>query len=462
MVMDLLKSFRTLQRIATCCLACSCVMFSITAAATQEMALTLHGEPKYSQGFTHFDYVNPEAPKGGKITLAAFGTFDTLNPFIEKGTPPAGIFLLYDTLMAASRDEPFSRYPLIAEAVDKASDNSQITFYLNKNARFHDGHPITADDVLFTFNLLTEQGSPFYRSYYSDVAQVNIIDKQTIRFLFKHTNNRELPLILAELPVMPKHYWDQPDNTFLATSLEPPLGSGPYRISAASAGKHIHYERVKDYWAKDLPVNQGRHNFDQKQFNYYRDTHVMVEALKAGDYDLRFENVAKNWATAYDIPAVASGALIKEQITTLAPEGMQGFLFNTRKPLFANPLVRSALLYAMDFEWLNRQLFYDSYRRSTSYFANSDMMATGLPSVAEQALLAPFRDQLPPQLFTEPYQLPVTDGSGNIRPYLQKGLALLKQAGWTLNNGELLNEQQARFRLNCYWLTPPASAWRSR
>ncbi|MBO9495734.1 ABC transporter substrate-binding protein [Thalassotalea sp. G20_0] len=403
-------------------------------------SLVLHGEAKYgSKPFTHFDYVNPDAPKGGSIRMAASGTFDSLNPYTNKGTPVSGIELIYDTLMIQSRDEPFSLYPLIAESAEKASDNSSITFNLNPDARFHDGQRITADDVKYTFELLTRQGHPFYRSYYSDVDTVTVLADRRVKFTFKHSNNRELPFILSELPVLPKHYWELDENDFSSASLQIPLGSGPYQVKSVDGGRSIVYQRVKDYWAKDLPVNRGRYNFDEVSYDYYRDEHVALQALKAGEYDLRYENIAKNWATAYDVPPVHNGELILATIPTRNPAPIQGFAFNLRRDFLQDPLVRKAMGYAMDFEWLNRNLFHDSYIRSKSYFGNSGMEATGIPEGDELKLLEPWRNQLPAELFTRPYSVPVTNGSGNIRPQLKKALRLLKKAGWTLENNQLVN-----------------------
>ncbi len=415
-----------------------------------ETALAIHGDNRYGQGgkpFQHFAYVNPEAPKGGELRMAASGTFDSLNPYTNRGTPVAGISLIYDTLMTQSRDEPFSLYPLIAESAERAPDNTSITFNLNPQARFHDGQPITAKDVKYTFDLLTSQGHPFYRSYYADVADVAVLDDHRVRFAFKNGNNRELPYILAELPVLPRHFWERQENDFAAASQQIPLGSGPYKVQQVDGGRRIIFERVPDYWGKDLPVNVGRYNFDQVSYDYYRDEHVALQALKAGEYDLRFENVAKNWATAYDVPAVYNGELILDTVLTRNPAPIQGFAFNLRQKKFHNPEVRAALGYAMDFEWLNRNLFHDSYVRSTSYFNNSGMEASGIPAGDELQLLEPWRDQLPEALFTDAYTLPETDGSGNIRPQLHKALRLLQNAGWTLHNNKLVNAQGEPFRI---------------
>ncbi|USE39493.1 extracellular solute-binding protein [Endozoicomonas sp. SCSIO W0465] len=407
-------------------------------------SLVLHGEAKYGspdQPFTHFEYVNPDAPKGGSLRMAASGTFDSLNPYTNKGTPVTGIGLIYDTLMTQSRDEPFSLYPLVAESAEKAPDNSSITYNLNPDARFHDGKPITANDVKYTFELLTSQGHPFYRSYYSDVDSVTVLSDSRVKFTFKHANNRELPFILSELPILPQHHWEQDENDFSSTSLNIPLGSGPYQVKHVDGGRSIAYQRVSDYWAKDLPVNKGRYNFDEISYDYYRDEHVALQALKAGEYDLRHENIAKNWATAYDVPAVHRGELILATIPTRNPAPIQGFAFNLRRDFFQDPLVRKAMGYAMDFEWLNRNLFHDSHLRSKSYFGNSGMEASGIPEGDELTLLEPWRSQLPADLFTKPYSVPVTNGSGNIRPQLQEALTLLKKAGWRLENNKLVDKR---------------------
>ena len=421
-----------------------------TASTREETALAIHENNRYGQPgttFTHFDYVNPEAPKGGKLRMAASGTFDSLNPYTNKGTPVAGISLIYDTLMTQSHDEPFSLYPLIAVSAERAVDNTSITFNLNPMARFHDGQPVTAEDVRYTFDLLTRQGHPFYRSYYADVANVNVLNKHAVRFVFKHGNNLELPYILAELPVLPKHHWERQEHDFAAASQKIPLGSGPYKVKAVDGGRSITFERVPDYWGRDLPVNVGRYNFDEVSYDYYRDEHVALQALKAGEYDLRFENVAKNWATAYDVPAVHNGELILDTVLTRNPAPIQGFGFNLRRTIFQSPKVREALGYAMDFQWLNRNLFHDSYMRSESYFNNSGMEATGIPEGEELALLEPWRDQLPAELFTTPFALPETDGSGNIRPQLHKALRLLQDAGWTLQDNQLVNSKGEPFSI---------------
>lgn len=413
-------------------------------------SMALHGTAKYGtpgKPFRHFDYVNPDAPKGGSLKMGTNGTFDTLTPYTNKGTPVAGIGLLNDTLMTKSHDEPFSMYPLVARTAQRATDNSSITFILNDLARFHDGVPITAADVKYTFELLTEKGSPFYRSYYSDVETVEVLAPDKVRFNFKHTDNPELPFILAELPVLPRHFWEKPENDFSSASLNPPLGSGPYQIESVDNGRSITYSRVTDYWAKDLPVNVGRNNFDSVRYDYYLDENIALQALKAGEFDLRYENVARNWATAYDVPAVHEGRLILDTIPTRNPAPIQGFVFNQRRPVFQDVNVRKALGYAMDFEWMNRNLFFDSYTRSKSYFGNSEMEATGIPQGDELKLLEPWRKQLQPALFNQAYSVPETDGSGNIRPQIRQALPLLRKAGWSMDQGQLVNQKGQPFQI---------------
>lgn len=394
--------------------------------------LALHGEPRLKAGFPHFDYVNPAAPKGGTIRQMDLGTFDSFHGFIEKGVAAEGAGLVHDTLAVKCEDEPFTMYGLVAEAMELAPDRSHIVFRLNPAARFHDGKPMSADDVAFTFEKLVKEGSPLYARYYADVAKVSVLDERSVRFDFKTTQNRELPLIVAELPVLPKHYWK--DRDFTRSTLEPPLGSGPYKLADFKPGAQVTYERVKDYWAKNHPVNVGRFNFDKVVYDYYRDELVALTAFLAGEYDFRPENVAKNWATGYTGPAVQSGKIKKEEIPHALSQGMQGFAMNARRPQFADARVRRAMSFAFDFEWSNKNLFNGQYVRSTSYFSNTDLAATGLPSPAELALLEPFRDRLPPDLFTKPYTIPKTDGQGAVRDNLREGMRLIGEAGYTLKD----------------------------
>jgi microcin C transport system substrate-binding protein len=388
----------------------------------------MHGDLKYGPDFQHFDYVNSDAPKGGELRQMALGTYDTFNPFILKGTFAQGLGWTYDTLLAASADEPFSMYGLLAERVETPEDRSWVKFTLNAAARWHDGKPVIADDVIWTFETLLEKGLPNYRGYYAGVDRAEKNGERTVTFVFKPGENRELPLILGQFPILPKHYWATRD--FDATTLEPPLASGPYRIDGFEPGRWIRYRRVADYWGRDLPVNVGRNNFDSLRFDYYRDDTVAIEALKAGAYDLRVENSSKDWATSYNVPAVTSGALRKETFTHGRPAGMQAFVFNTRREIFKDRQVRWALAHAFDFEWSNATLFYGQYTRTRSYFDNSELAATGLPSIAELEILERYRERLPSEVYSAEYRPPATDGSGNNRQNLRKAMMLLQEAGW--------------------------------
>lgn len=408
------------------------------AVAAPQHALTLYDEPpKYPANFKHVDYVNPDAPKGGTFRESAMGSFDSLNPFISKGVPADNITLVYDTLAQQGLDEPITEYGLIAGKIEKAPDNSWVRFYLRPEARFHDGHPVRAEDVVFTFETLIKQGTPIYRTYYADVAEVVAEDPLRVLFKFKHTSNRELPLILGQLLVLPKHWWAGRD--FAKSSLEVPLGSGPYKVAEVKPGRSIRYERVKDYWGKDLPINKGLYNFDYRISDYYRDNTVALEALKAGQFDYWQEMTAKNWANAYNVPAVAEGRLIKEELPNGNPTGMQGFVFNIRKPMFQDVRVRKAISLLMDFEWTNKQLFNGAYTRTRSYFENSDMAATGLPGPAELAILEPLRGRVPPQAFTQAFAPPKTDASGMIRTQQREAYQLLQEAGWRIVDDKMVD-----------------------
>lgn len=413
---------------------------SLPALAAPQHALTLYDEPpKYPADFKHFDYVNPDAPKGGTFRQSSFGGFDSLNPFINKGVAAENISSIYDTLMRQSQDEPFTEYGLVAGKIEKAPDNSWVRFYLRPEARFHDGHPMRADDVVFTFNALIKDGAPLYRQYYADVAEVVAEDPLKVLFKFKHTNNRELPLILGQLPVLPKHWYE--NREFNRGNLEIPLGSGPYKVAKVKAGRSVRYERVKDYWAKDLPINRGFYNFDVMTFDSYRDTTVALEALKAGAFDYALEVSAKNWATAYNVPAVREGRLVKEELPNGNPTGMQGFIFNIRRPVFQDVRVRQALSLLLDYEWTNKQLFNGAYTRTRSYFDNSEMAAHGLPSPNELKILEPLRGKVPEQVFTEVFHNPVSDGSGMIREQQRQAYTLLQEAGWKIVDDKMVDAQ---------------------
>ena len=406
--------------------------------------LALFGDLKYPAGFPHFDYVNSAAPKGGSVKYAATGTFDTLNPFTLKGQPAAGVGAMFDTLMTPSEDEPSSTYGLIAESVEVANDKASVVYNLRPQARFWDGTPITPEDVIWTFDTLKAQGHPRWRLYYADVLKAEKTGPHQVKFTFRNGANRELPSIVGELPVLSKAYWN--DRDFAKTTLEIPLGSGPYKIDSFDPGRSVTYRLVPDYWGKDLPVNIGRNNFDAIRYDYYRDQTVALEAFKAGAYDIRVENVSKNWAIGYDSPALASGLIKKELIANKVPQGMQAFGFNTRRPIFQDARVRRALGYLFDFEWTNKALFYGAYTRTKSYFSNSDLASSGLPGPDELKLLEKYRGQIPAAVFTEAYAPPTTDGSGDIRGNLRAALDLLAQAGWNVKNGQLVDAKGTPFR----------------
>ena len=413
---------------------------TLAAAADEGGArhgLSLFGDLKYASGFAHFDYVDPAAPKCGEIGLATVGTFDNLNPFILKGVEAAGTDLPFDSLLATAFDEPDAAYGLIAESVELADDRSWVRFRLNAQARWHDGTPITADDVVFTFETLMTKGHPTYRIIYADVSGATKLSEREVEFQLSNRENRKLPLMIGGLQIISKAYYTA--NEFDKTTLTPPLGSGPYRVDSVDPGRAVAYRRVTDYWAKDLPVNVGRHNFEVMRWDYYRDRTIMVEALKAGEFDWHEEFTSKTWMTAYDLPAIDAGAMIKEVLPDNTPSGVQAFFLNTRRDKFKDPRVRRALSHAFDFEWTNKNIFYGLYDRMASYFENSDLAARGLPEGAELALLEPYRGRVPDEVFTQEFKPPATDGSGRNRRNLRDAAKLLDAAGWTLVDGMRVN-----------------------
>ena len=424
--------------------------------ATPAKGVAMHGKPRYGWNFRYFDYANPDAPKGGTLKMSAFGSFDTFNPFTIKGVAAAGTGMLYDTLMVESADEPFSEYGLIAETIEMPADRSWVAFNINKKARFHDGTPVTAEDVVFSFDLLRAKGLPMFRYYYGNVDKAVAEKPMRVLFTFKPGDNRELPLILGQMPVFSKKYWQ--DKDFEATTLDPPIGSGPYKIAEFETGRYIVYERDPNYWAQDLPPVKGFYNFDQIRYDYYRDATVAVEAFKAGAFDLRIENEAKKWVSAYEGFDEKRG-VIKKNFGHALPSGMQGFVFNTRRPIFSDRRVRQALGLAFDFEWSNKNLFYGLYKRTQSYFDNSEMAAKGLPRGEELKLLNKYRDQLPPEVFKQPFSLEKTTADGNIRPQLEKAFKLLEEAGWTVRDGVLKNEAGDPFRFEILIDAASSSAW---
>ncbi|MAF49694.1 MAG: extracellular solute-binding protein [Rhodospirillales bacterium] len=432
------------------------VLGSVSAAAqTVQPAhgIAMHGKPKYGPDFKHFDYVDPLAPKGGEIRLSALRTFNTFNPYTLRGDAAAGLGRIFESLTARAEDEAFSQYGLLAESITMPEDRSWVAFTLRPEARWHDGKPVTVEDVIWSLTTLRTKGVPFFRFYYRDVVKAEKTGPRSVKFTFKDTTNRELPLILGELPVLPKHFWANRD--FEKTILEAPLGSGPYRIKSFEPGRSITYARIKDYWGANLPVNKGQNNADIIRFDYYRDATVALEAFKSGDYDYRLENTSKVWATGYNSPPFRQGLYKTEEIRHQIPTGMQGFVFNTRKEIFKDPLVRQALAYGFDFEWTNKNLFYGQYTRTASYFSNSELASSGLPSAEELKILNKYKGRIPDAVFTKTYRPPATDGSGRLRKNLRQGRKLLKKAGWIIKDGKLVNAKTGKpFAFEILLITP--------
>ena len=416
-------------------------------------AIAMHGEPKYPDSFQYVDYANPDAPKGGKIILSSTGSYDSFNPFILKGTAAAGIGNLYETLTTGSSDEAFTEYGLIAKTIEWPDDRSWVAFTIREEAVWHDGKKISPEDVIWTFNTLMEKGHPFYKYYYGDVVEVIQENDNKVRFNFKGNTNLELPLIVGQLPVLPKHYWT--NKNFEETSMDIPIGSGPYKIKNFDAGRTITYELDSDYWGKNIPIKKGTENFGVIQYEYYKDRSIEREAFKSGDIDLFSENTSKDWATSYDTPAVQNGLIKKELIEHQNPQGMQGFAFNTRKEIFEDKRVREALSYAFDFEWTNKNLFYNAYKRTNSFFENSELASSGVPSGRELDLLNDYKELLPQKLFQEEYNPPKTDGSGFMRKELQEATKLLQDAGWELQEGKLINKKSgSKFEFELLLVSP--------
>jgi microcin C transport system substrate-binding protein len=422
---------------------------------TRSSAIAILGKPALPPDFPYFPYVNPNAPKGGDVTLSSVGTYDNFNPFILRGTSTRGmsgswvilpggsgsgstVGHIWESLLTSSADEISTAYGHIASTIELPASKLWVGFELRPEAKFSDGTPVTAEDVAWTYRTLLDQGRPSFRIQMADVKDVVVEGPRRVVYHFKSSDNRELPLILGGLPVLPKHFFDGRD--FSKPLTDPPIGSGPYRIASFELGRSVTYERRPDWWAVDQPTGKGTNNFGHVRIEYFRDSTVAMEAFKAGQIDLRSENISKNWATAYDFPAVARGLVIKQDFSHHLPTGMQGYAMNTRRPVFANPLVRQAMAETFDFEWANKNLFYGSYTRTQSYFANSPLASSGIPEGDELKLLEPYRKELPPAVFTEPFKLPVTDGSGNNREQLRRALDLLQQAGWSVKERKLVDK----------------------
>ena len=412
----------------------------------------MHGKPKYSNDFEYVEYVNPNAQKGEKVIFSSIGTYDTFNPFTLKGTPVDGIGNLFETLTISSNDEAFTEYGLLAETIEWPDDRSWVTFNLRKEAKWHDGQSVTSDDVIWTFNTLMEKGHPFYKYYYEDVVDVIQTGNLKVRFNFKNNKNKELPLIIGQLPVLPKHYWE--NKNFEETTLKMPIGSGPYKINSFDPGRSITYSLDKNYWgfssssnqdSNNIPIKNGVDNFETIKYEYYKDRGIEREAFKAGEIDFFSENSSKEWATSYDIPAVKNNLIKKELISHENPQGMQAFVFNIRKNIFKDKKVRKALSYAFDFEWTNKNLFYGAYKRTNSFFENSELASSGIPQEKEFKLLKKYEDKkfnfLPKNIYLKEFNPPKTNGSGFIRKELFKAASLLKKAGWILKDGKLINKK---------------------
>lgn len=426
-------------------LAASLLPGGMAHAGEKRHGMSIFGELKYAPGFSHFDYVNPKAPKGGTFSQvgptaafnASFYTFDTLNGYILRGAAPQGLDLIFDTLMVRAYDEPDAVYGLVAESVEASDDGNSLTFHLRDGASFHDGTPLTAEDVAFSILLLKEKGHPLISQNLREVADVRAQGTRVLSVTFTGNQTRDLPLFIAAvLPIFSKRYYTE--NEFGA-SLTPPLGSGPYRIGSFRAGRFINYERVTDYWARDLNVNVGQWNFDRIRFDYYRDRTAQFEAFASGQYLFREEFTSKTWATEYNFPAIRDGRVKLAELPDETPSGAQGWFLNMRRAKFQDRRVREALALAFDFEWTNANIFYGLYKRTESYFENSPMKAAGVPSAEELAQLEPWRDTLPEDVFGEVVSPPVSDGSGQDRRLLRRAAALLDEAGWTVQDGKRRN-----------------------
>jgi microcin C transport system substrate-binding protein len=424
-------------------------------SVTVSNGIAVLSTPALPSDFPYFPYVNPNAPKGGEVTLAAVGSYDSFNPFILRGTAGAGMVdpwvgmpggaeagsgvgHVWESMLTPSADEIATAYCHICTTVEMPADRLWLAFNLRSDARFSDGAPITAEDVAWTYRTLLAQGRPSFRVQMADVQDVTVESPTRVVYHFKPNENRALPLIMGELPVLPAHWFKGRD--FAEPLRDAPIGSGPYKITEFTLGRSITYQRDPNWWARDLPTARGTNNFDTVHIEYYRESTISMEAFKAGQVDLRSENISKRWATGYDFPAVQKGLVIRADLRHHLPTGMQGWAMNTRRAVFKDPLVREALSVAYDFEWANKNLFYGAYTRTLSYFSNSDLASSGVPSGDELALLEPFRNELPAELFTTPFTLPVTDGSGNNRPQLQQAIKLLERAGWHVKDMHLVND----------------------
>ncbi len=414
-------------------------LFSQSGLANKMHGIAMHGLPMHSPDEKHLPYVNPDAPKGGVLRLGVYGSFDNLNRIAFKGSRAAGLGYVNDTLMRRVWDEAFSLYGLIAEYAEMPEDRSSITFYINPKAKFHDGSSITREDVLFSLETFQNKGTPNQKKTYGKVIKTELVDQNGIKMIFVNNEDKELPLIIAGfLPIVPKKYYENIDVT--KTFLDIPLGSGPYTIESLEPGRQIKYQRVKDYWAKDLLANKGQYNFDTLIYDYYKDSNVLLEAFKVGEYDYRREYNAKRWQSNYVFDAVDRGDVILQEMKNDRPTGMNALVMNSRKEIFNNPQVRLALSYAYDHEWINKALYNNAYTRTDSYFDNSPLASSGLPSENELKLLNPWKNQLPKEVFNQTYQPPVSDGSGMPRDNLRIAKKILEGEGWFVEDGKLMKD----------------------
>ena len=414
-------------------------LFSQSGLANKMHGIAMHGLPMHGSDEKHLPYVNPDAPKGGVLRLGVYGSFDNLNRIAFKGSRAAGLGYINDTLMRRVWDEAFSLYGLIAEYAEMPEDRSSITFYINPKAKFHDGSPITREDVLFSLETFQNKGTPNQKKTYGKVIKTELVDHNGIKMIFVNNEDKELPLIIAGfLPIVPKKYYENIDVT--KTFLDIPLGSGPYTIESLEPGRQIKYQRVKDYWAKDLLANKGQYNFDTLIYDYYKDSNVLLEAFKVGEYDYRREYNAKRWQSNYTFDAVDRGDVILQEMKNDRPTGMNALVMNSRKEIFNNPQVRLALSYAYDHEWINKALYNNAYTRTDSYFDNSPLASSGLPSENELKLLNPWKNQLPKEIFNQTYQPPVSDGSGMPRDNLRIAKKILEGEGWFVEDGKLMKD----------------------
>ncbi|MDR1302393.1 MAG: extracellular solute-binding protein [Treponema sp.] len=443
------------------CLVFLCILNTFSSLYTQTpnseepqtiktTRLSLRGTPQYNPGFTHFNYVNPNAPKGGTLNRYAIGTYDNFHRYALRGDCTEGSEYFYDSLMINSKDEDDVLYPLIAESVEYAVDYSFIIFSINPKAKDQEGQALTADDVAFSFNTFYEKGVPQFKTYYKGIT-AQVLPGNRVRFDLLEPGDKEKMCALGGTTIFPKRFWEQ--HNFSEPLSIPPLGTGAYRVNDYKIGQYVILERVKDYWAQDLPVNKGHYNFDSIRYDYYRDDTVALEAFKSGAYDFRSEGDIEKWVTQYSGPAFTSGLLVKEEISHEIPSPMSAFNINTERPVFQDRRIRMAINYFLDFEWINQNLFYNQYTRTRSYFQNTQYAASGLPSPEERAVLEPIRDQIPPEVFTKEYNPPITDGSGFIRPQMREAMLLFNEAGWELRKGKMVHKitgEQMRFELLIY------------